>query len=61
MGRLGLLYCDRCGTPVSPPSLTETLLAKLAQLARFGLSAEDRPILTESRVRGGRAALERHE
>jgi hypothetical protein len=46
MGRLSLLYCHQCGTPLPPPDTTDTLLAKLSQLARFGLSAEDSPILT---------------
>lgn len=49
MGRLSLLYCEHCGMSVTPPSHAETLLAKLAQLAGFGLAAEDQPILTSGR------------
>jgi hypothetical protein len=52
IGRLSLLYCERCGSPVAPPSETDTLLDKLAQLARFGLSAANAPLLG-SRSGGG--------
>jgi hypothetical protein len=52
IGRLSLLYCDQCGGPLAPPDTTETLLAKLSQLARFGLSAGATPILC-NRESGG--------
>jgi hypothetical protein len=54
MGSLSLLYCERCAAPLDPPNATETLLAKLMQLARFGLSAEAAPILTHADERGDR-------
>lgn len=45
ISRLGSLYCERCGSALPLTSATETLLDKLSQLARFGLSAGGRPIL----------------
>lgn len=48
LGRLSLFYCAECGTPLPPPDSTETLLSKLSQLARFGLSAGGKPILAET-------------
>ncbi|CAN5634236.1 hypothetical protein BH23GEM3_BH23GEM3_13810 [soil metagenome] len=45
VGCLGSLYCERCGSALPLTSATETLLDKLSQLARFGLSAGGRPIL----------------
>jgi hypothetical protein len=45
IGRLSLLYCEQCGTPIPPPDVTDSLLDKLAQLARFGLSAGNAPLL----------------
>jgi hypothetical protein len=53
LGSLSLLYCERCGGPLGPPDATADLLAKLAQLARFGLSAGDAPILTNAGPAGG--------
>jgi len=53
MGSLSLLYCERCGGPLGPPDGTGDLLAKLTQLARFGLSAGDAPILTSAAPVGG--------
>ena len=37
--------CERCGGALGPDPATEALLAKLTQLARFGLAAEHRPLL----------------
>jgi hypothetical protein len=47
--RLGMLCCERCGEALAHHSSTENFLAKLSQLARFGLCAGDRPILAEAR------------
>jgi hypothetical protein len=58
MGRLSLLYCERCGTPLPPVNTTDTLLAKLSQLARFGLSAGDRPILSDGEPMRNTLAVE---
>jgi hypothetical protein len=44
-GRLSLVYCERCGSAIAAPDPTESLLAKLTQLARFGLAAGARPLL----------------
>jgi hypothetical protein len=52
IGRLSLLYCDHCGGPLAPPDATETLLAKLSQLARFGLAAGAMPILSTHEAGG---------
>ena len=37
--------CPRCGCPILPTDATDTMLATLARLARFGLDAEGRPLL----------------
>jgi hypothetical protein len=58
VGRLALLHCERCGTPLAPPDATESLLAKLSQLASFGLSAGGKPILTQEAVAGGTSGVE---
>ena len=39
------VWCARCGEALGPRNLTERLVAKLAQLARFGLDSEGRPLL----------------
>jgi hypothetical protein len=44
-----ILHCLLCGVPLSPDPETEWLLRTLARLGRFGLAAEDRPILAERR------------
>jgi hypothetical protein len=44
-----MLCCERCGEALAHHSSTENFLAKLSQLARFGLCAGDRPILAEAR------------
>jgi hypothetical protein len=48
--RLTVLYCEDCGAALPAVDRTELLLAKLSQLARFGLTAEAR-VLAESRAR----------
>lgn len=58
IGRLRLLYCERCGSPLAPLDATETLLSKLSQLTRFGLSAGDQPILSDGTTHGRQVALE---
>jgi hypothetical protein len=58
LGRLRLFYCDECGTPLPPPDSTETLLAKLSQLARFGLSAGGKPILAETATHRSRVTVD---
>ena len=35
------VWCARCGEALGPQNLTERLVAKLAQLARFGLAGGD--------------------
>jgi hypothetical protein len=42
---LSVLLCERCGAVLPPLDETEALLAKLAQLSRFGLAAGAGPIL----------------
>lgn len=37
--------CQSCGTLVSASDPLQTMLSKLAQLARFGLDSEGRPLL----------------
>lgn len=48
---LHALFCARCGTLLPPLDPADAMLSKLAQLSKFGLGADDRPILTS--VRGG--------
>lgn len=43
--RLTGLFCDRCGGALPTADTTELLLAKLTQLARFGLTADGRVLL----------------
>lgn len=46
------VFCTRCGSMVAPTDPVDTMLTKLFQLSRFGLGADDRPILiTNSRGR----------
>ncbi len=40
--------CDQCGAALVPSDLLDAMLAKLAQLSRFGLGADDRPLLVHS-------------
>ncbi len=37
--------CETCGALLTQADTTSALLAKLSQLARFGLAAEDGPLL----------------
>ncbi len=46
------ILCARCGAMVIPANPEETMLTKLAQLSRFGLGADDRPLLDDSRRQG---------
>lgn len=48
--RLRDLLCERCGAVLPPTDPTETMLEKLSQLARFGLTAEGRPLLERRAV-----------
>ena len=40
------LLCDRCGTVLPSHDPAEAMLSKLSQLSKFGIGADDRPILT---------------
>ena len=42
--RAGAL-CPQCGALLAPPGLTRRLLAKVSQLARFGLAEDERAAL----------------
>lgn len=53
-GRLGSILCSRCGAVLSAEDHAERLLAKLAQLAQFGLAGESRPLLEASRLETSR-------
>ncbi len=44
----GAETCPRCGGRRAQISGADALLAKLSQLARFGLAAEDGPLLESS-------------
>ena len=48
---LRTILCARCGTvlPVRDPA--EAMLSKLSQLSKFGIGADDRPILTSPEVK----------
>jgi hypothetical protein len=41
VGAVAGVLCARCGTVLGPESLTGRLVAKLAQLNRFGLAGRD--------------------
>ena len=43
------LLCERCGTVLPTPDPAEAMLSKLSQLSKFGIGADDRPILTSLR------------
>lgn len=45
---LSSLLCARCGTILPAPDPAEAMLSKLTQLSKFGLGADDRPILTSA-------------
>ena len=42
---LATLFCSRCGAMLQPISPEQPMLEKLTQLSRFGLGADDRPLL----------------
>ena len=46
---LPMPLCTSCGALVSATDPLQTMLAKLAQLARFGLDSEGRPLLEPAR------------
>ena len=43
---LSSLLCARCGSVLPTLDSAEAMLCKLSQLSKFGLGADDRPILT---------------
>ena len=45
---LASLLCARCGTLLLQADPQEALLTKLSQMSRFGLGADDRPLLDGS-------------
>ena len=45
---LSSLLCSRCGSILPMLDPAEAMLSKLSQLSKFGLGADDRPILTPS-------------
>jgi len=42
---LTALLCSRCGAVLPSPDPDSVMLTKLTQLSRFGLGADDRPLL----------------
>ncbi len=48
---LSAAFCLRCGSLVAPADPVDTMLTKLFQLSRFGLGADDRPLLATNRGR----------
>ncbi len=46
LGELRRLLCARCGALLPTEDPSEVMLAKLTQLSKFGLGADDRPLLT---------------
>lgn len=42
---LSSLLCARCGTVLPSLDTADAMLSKLSQLSKFGLGADDRPIL----------------
>ncbi len=49
------ILCACCGAMVIPANPEEAILTKLAQLSRFGLGADDRPLLASSRPQSKRS------
>ncbi len=45
----GSLLCSRCGTMLPTNDPAEAMLSKLSQLSKFGLGADDRPLLAFAR------------
>jgi hypothetical protein len=48
---LDLLFCERCRALLLPEDTLESMLSKLGQMSRFGLGADDRPLLTRTERR----------
>ncbi len=46
LGELRRLLCARCGALLPSEDPSEVMLAKLSQLSKFGLGADDRPLLS---------------
>ncbi len=44
---LATLFCSRCGEMLKPVDPERLMLEKLTQLSRFGLGADDRPLLAK--------------
>jgi len=44
---LATLFCSRCGAMLQPVDPEQPMLEKLTQLSRFGLGADDRPLLAK--------------
>lgn len=42
---LAMVPCTRCGATILPADAERVLRTKLSQLSRFGLGADDRPLL----------------
>ena len=42
---LATLFCSRCGKMLRPVDPEQPMLEKLTPLSRFGLGADDRPLL----------------
>jgi hypothetical protein len=46
---LTALLCSRCGAVLPSPDPDGVMLTKLTQLSRFGLGADDRPLLAPNK------------
>ncbi len=44
---LGVPFCARCRAMLHPEDQEKAMRTKLSQLSRFGLAADDRPLLTQ--------------
>ncbi len=44
---LATLFCSRCGAMLQPVAPEQPMLEKLTLLSRFGLGADDRPLLAK--------------
>ena len=45
---LDSLFCERCRALLLPEDTLESMLSKLGQMSRFGLGADDRPLLSRT-------------